>query len=300
MSGASPIRPVLAGVDEGSDQRTVVRHAARQAGLHHTPLHLLHVTGHPDSAGTTRDGDGEGHGPPAPAAAVTERLAELARVEFPGITVTTETVPGRPAPVLLERSAEAAFLVLGHRGSGGFPRLSLGSVSQQVATHADCPVIVVRPGETSADPDNRVVVGVDLGDLRARALDVAYEEAAARGASLQLLHATFHPGEVPTGPSLVAPDFEALDAAALEILRTEAAKRLDRFPEVTVQARVERLRPAAMLTEASRGAALVVVGTHGRRGLRRLMLGSVSGEVLHRAAAPVLVVPGRDGDRQAS
>ncbi|UZJ32467.1 universal stress protein [Streptomyces endophytica] len=201
MSGVSPIRPVLAGVDEGSDQRTVVRHAARQAGLHHTPLHLLHVvTGHPDDPADTAAGE-DGHGPPAPEAAVTERLAELARSEFPGITVTTETVPGRPAPVLLEHSAEAAFLVLGHRGSGGFPRLPLGSVSQQVATHADCPVVVVRPGETPADPDNRVVVGVDLGDIGARALDVAYEEAAARGASLELLHATFHPGEVPTGPA---------------------------------------------------------------------------------------------------
>ncbi|UZJ34136.1 universal stress protein [Streptomyces endophytica] len=84
------------------------------------------------------------------------------------------------------------------------------------------------------------------------------------------------------------------------MLRTEAAKRLDRFPEVTVHARVERVRPAAMLTEASRDAALLVVGTHGRGGLRRLMLGSVSGEVLHRAAAPVLVVPGRDGDQQAA
>ncbi|GAB7034927.1 hypothetical protein JCM4914_63880 [Streptomyces platensis subsp. malvinus] len=276
----------------------MVRHAARQAGLHHTPLHLLHVTGHPDPAGTAADE--AGHGPPAPGAAGTEQLAELVRSEFPGITVTTETVPGRPAPVLLERATEASFLVLGHRGGGGFPRLPLGSVSQQVATHADCPVIVVRPGETSAAPDNRVVVGADLGDLSAEALDVAYGEAAVRGASLELLHATFHPGEVPTGPSLVAPDYEALDAAALEILRTEAAKRLDRFPDVTVHARVERVRPATMLTEASRGAALLVVGTHGRSGLRRLMLGSVSGEVLHRAASPVLVVPGRDGGRQAA
>ncbi|MCW7987409.1 hypothetical protein XF35_19685 [Streptomyces platensis subsp. clarensis] len=45
------------------------------------------------------------------------------------------------------------------------------------------------------------------------------------------------------------------------------------------------------LTEASQRVALLVVGSHGRTGLRRLMLGSVSAETLHTASCPVLVVP---------
>ncbi|MEV0966083.1 universal stress protein [Streptomyces sp. NPDC049910] len=60
---------------------------------------------------------------------------------------------------------------------------------------------------------------------------------------------------------------------------------------VAIRTRVERCRAAHLLVESSRGAELVVVGTHGRTGLRRLVLGSVSGEVPHTAECPVAVVP---------
>ncbi|WP_432145225.1 universal stress protein [Streptomyces sp. bgisy084] len=87
------------------------------------------------------------------------------------------------------------------------------------------------------------------------------------------------------------PDFEALDEAALRILDAEAAQRAGRYPGVDVRTRVERVRTSTILAEASRGASLLVVGSHGRTGLRRLMLGSVSAEALHTAACPVMVVP---------
>lgn len=51
---------------------------------------------------------------------------------------------GAPAARLLERAAGALLLVVGHRGRGGFADLVLGSVAQQCATHAPCPVVVVR------------------------------------------------------------------------------------------------------------------------------------------------------------
>jgi nucleotide-binding universal stress UspA family protein len=51
---------------------------------------------------------------------------------------------GRPANVLLEAAEDADLLVVGSRGHGGFVGLLLGSVSQQCATHAPCPVLIVR------------------------------------------------------------------------------------------------------------------------------------------------------------
>ncbi|MER6998194.1 universal stress protein [Streptomyces sp. NPDC000410] len=268
---------VLVGVDDGSGQEPVLRHAARHAVLHGSPLRVLHVVEHRTAADA--------------GAEVVGRLEKLVRSEFPGLPVTAEAVTGRAAAVLLERSREAAWLVVGHRGSGGFPRLPLGSVSWQVATHAECPVIVIRSAELPEAPANRVVAGVDLSQVSEAALDVAYAEADLRGARLELVHGSFHLGEMPSGPSMTQPDFTSMDASARTALETEAAGRRERFPRVRVDVRVECLRPATLLADASRGAALLVVGSHGRTGLRRLLLGSVSGEVLHTASCPVVVVP---------
>jgi nucleotide-binding universal stress UspA family protein len=53
-------------------------------------------------------------------------------------------VQGHPADVLLEQASDAALIVVGRRGLGGFRSLLLGSVSQQVVQHATCPVVVVN------------------------------------------------------------------------------------------------------------------------------------------------------------
>ncbi|RII20194.1 Universal stress protein [Streptomyces sp. YIM 130001] len=280
-------RTVLVGVDEGREQRSVVRYAARQAALHAAALHLVHVV-RPEASGKEALRAGVER-----EATVVEPLAQLIRTEFPDLAVSSEAVSGQPAAVLIDRSSHVTQLVVGHRGSGGFPRLPLGSVSWQVATHAACPVIVVRPGEEPerADAPNRVAVGVDVVNIAGQALDQAYREAELRGAHLTLLHANFHLSELPTGPAMAAPNFEALDAGARRVLTAEAVERRERHPDVEVGLRVERVRASTLLTEASRRSSLLVVGSHGRTGLQRLILGSVSAEVLHTASCPVMVVP---------
>lgn len=64
-----------------------------------------------------------------------------------GVDVRTEAVRGvYPPQALIERSAAADLVVVGTRGRGGFKGLLLGSVSQQVAQHAQCPVVIVGSG----------------------------------------------------------------------------------------------------------------------------------------------------------
>lgn len=72
---------------------------------------------------------------------------------FPDVPVSFVAGTGRPAEVLLSEAVGAELLVVGSRGSGGFSGLIMGSVSQKVLAHADCPVAVLHPGvpaETAA------------------------------------------------------------------------------------------------------------------------------------------------------
>jgi nucleotide-binding universal stress UspA family protein len=64
--------------------------------------------------------------------------------ENPGVSIVRVAVEGPPAEVLIEAAADADLLVVGSRGPGGFSGLLLGSVSQQCAHHASCPVVIVR------------------------------------------------------------------------------------------------------------------------------------------------------------
>lgn len=75
-------------------------------------------------------------------AVVDEVLAEVGQC---GVEVRRVISRGRPADTLIKAAEGADMLVVGSRGRGGFRGLLLGSVSQQIAHHGDCPVVIVRP-----------------------------------------------------------------------------------------------------------------------------------------------------------
>ncbi|MDX6760127.1 universal stress protein, partial [Streptomyces sp. F8] len=170
--------------------------------------------------------------------------------------------------------------------------LPLGSVALQVATHAGCPVLVSRRG---AEPDSgrehpRVVAAVEAGGVPAEVMDFAVAAAVRREADLDVIHALAPPTLTSagiTGPVLT--DEKALGESAAQELERELAAYRERWPRLRL--RVQEGRPASVLVEASRTAELLVAGSRGRSGLKRLMLGSVSGEVLHHAHCPVAVIP---------
>ncbi|MCY4036118.1 MAG: universal stress protein [bacterium] len=69
----------------------------------------------------------------------------LAEADAEGVEIRRHMVRGRPADTLIAESGNASMLVVGSRGRGGFRGLLLGSVSQQIAQHGSCPVVIVRP-----------------------------------------------------------------------------------------------------------------------------------------------------------
>lgn len=221
--------------------------------------------------------------------------------EDPGIEVRREVQQGPPARVLLEAAHDASLLIVGSRGRGGFASLVLGSVSQQCAQHARCPVMVLRRDEAAGDHGHteratpRIVVGVDGSAAARGALGWALEEACLRHASVDVVHAWRmpYPDEYPVRtfalPAVVNVEHEArrlLDAAVESAAGTGAT-------------RVEPIlvcdNPARALCDTAKGADMVVVGSRGRGGFAGLLLGSVSQKVLHHASCPVVVIPPAQG-----
>lgn len=196
-------------------------------------------------------------------------------------------VDGGATDVLVAESTGAEALVIGAKGHGAAFATLAGSVSQHLARHASCPVMVVRE---VADPASRcVVVGVDGSEPSLHALEFALHYAGQRDLRLDVVYVPEHwqafaaeyPMEVPElQRELLAHDTRVLQSVADVVARhpgVDAAVR-----EVTGSVRL-------VLIEASRTAQLVVVGSRGHGAFTGLLLGSVSASVLHRAHCPVAV-----------
>jgi nucleotide-binding universal stress UspA family protein len=134
----------------------------------------------------------------------------------------------------------------------------------------------------------------DFSDDAQAALDTAVELARRLGAQLHLLHAYQQPVDVlsPYGVSVPANLGPELRAAALARLRQIA----EPFAELRTEVLAVEGPPASVIAEQAEalGADLVVMGTHGRTGLRHLLLGSVAERTVRSAPCPVLTVKSRE------
>lgn len=209
-------------------------------------------------------------------------------------TAETTAVLQAASAGLVDVADGADLLVVGFRGIGGFGRLHIGSTSFRTAGHATTPVAVVHR-EAAPDDDARrpIVVGVDGSRAAGRALRWALDEARRREAPVTVVHA-FQPDIDP--PRLVAmPDSRR--ARLVEDARRAAAPVLDDALDAVDTAGVDVDRvlrpgvPSEVLLSASGRDRLLVVGTHGRGALGRLVFGSVSHQCLHHADGVVVVVP---------
>ncbi|PZF90605.1 universal stress protein [Micromonospora deserti] len=282
---------ILVGYDASPDASAALEWALDEAERSGRPVRLAYVFEWFTVAGWLGPGVAPGVWPDDTARRQVEELVGKAAADaaaaHPGLTVTSEVVDGPPAVMLQERSARAALLVLGSRGHGGFGGLLAGSTAVTVTAHAHCPVVVVRETAARGARAGRVAVGVDGSEHSLLALGFAYQQAAARRVPLHVLRAWQPPigQRPPSGP-------EAREAAAAD--RAELDEPLARwsgtFPDVEVTVQVAAGGAASLLVEASRSAALLVVGSRGRGELRGMLLGSVSQQLIQHAYCPVAVV----------
>jgi nucleotide-binding universal stress UspA family protein len=284
-----PAKPIVAATDGSEESLRAVDWAVREAVLRGAPLRLVSAAellprlsgGHamPDDdtvADTLRRRRDQA------LTAATERATRAA----PGLLIDADHLDGAPASAVADAGSGALMLVVGSRGVGAFAAMILGSVSRYVATHAACPVVVVREEAGAV----RRQVGIGIGDLENRAsLTFAFEEAALRKASLIAIHSWHLPesdvsraGSMPSGP-------------AGYVQETETARRLEqllddwgaKYPDVPVSQELVHGHPGRALVGLSARADLVVLG---RRSVHHGP-GSVMHAVLSHAHGPVVTVP---------
>lgn len=209
----------------------------------------------------------------------------------PHVTVTSRTLPGNPIAVLCAEaeSTGAELLVVGCYRKDLYERLTTSAVSVRVAAAATVPVAVIP----DLPPVHRrgVVVGID-GSGGSDAPDAILAAAVTEARRLD------EPVRVVTAwtlPPFATPDFSD-DAALYDALEERARSVAEAAVEHTDTTGVEVVTsavfeaPVNALLHAAADASLLVIGSHGRRGLSRFLLGSVSHDVLVHAPAPVLVL----------
>jgi nucleotide-binding universal stress UspA family protein len=227
---------------------------------------------------------------------VSEQLAEFKqRASRRSIAASTRIATGIPSEEITNaaKAEDADLLVMGTRGKTGLAHVLLGSTAERVIRTAPCPVLAVRMEEGSHERGvalNRLLVPIDGSDCSLDALEYAAVVAKLAKASIELLHVL--------EPVCYGLDFTLDDATQRAQTRERIAKQLDELCSalsvsgLTVKSHVVGGVPVdSILNQAKALAAdLIVMGTHGRRGLSHAFAGSVTEAVLRRVPCPVLTV----------
>ena len=205
-----------------------------------------------------------------------DKAAEAALAE--GVTCTTHLVFGEhPQNEIVNTAAEigADLIVLGRRGTRGLARSMVGHATAYVAGHAHCNVLVVPRG--SGIWSKRILLATDGSPHSGSAGEAALSVAKQCGLPMTIVSATNRSHS------------EERKAEAKAAVDSKVAK----MQEAGIQSNgiLTEGRPDDVVVEAAakEGADLIVVGSHGRTGLMKLVLGSVSERIIGQAQCPVLV-----------
>jgi nucleotide-binding universal stress UspA family protein len=275
-------KPIVAAADGSEHSLQAVEWAAREALFRGAPLRIVSVAPMPPRMKDRRETPDVDTVADVLSRNRDEALAnaaDRAAAAAPGLTIDTDVLTGATAEAITDSGSGALMLVVGSRGMGAFAAMLLGSVSRYAASNAPCPAVVV-PGEASS---SRGLVGVGVGDLdstHAAALTFAFEEAAARKASLTVVHS------VDTAPGLHRSDPGVAGERLAELLADWRRK----YPEVSVSQDSVSGHPGQLLVDLSARADLLVIGRHARHtGVPGP--GAVRNAVLHHAHGAIAVVP---------
>ena len=221
------------------------------------------------------------------------------RVQQDRLLFEIRQVSGDPSECIIDMAdqVKAALIVTGTYGRTGMDRLLLGSTAEKVVRGAHCPVLTVRDREGDIQPFSGdllpvecFLVPIDFSDYAQEAFEFAVSLAKPLDTRMRLIHA-FEPSAYPLDFSL----FEVRDEKAFHARVRERLQELVTVLKdqgISAEAMCNVGLPADMiLAEATRiPAAMIVMGTHGRRGWEHLAMGSVAEHVIRHSTVPVLTV----------
>jgi len=297
-----PIRTILVGVDFSPAAEVAGRQAigvARRTGARVVLAHAAAIPEEPEGLPSSMAKTAHAY-----LTILRNRVAEdrvqleqlVARLGTHGVDLSSSLVDGfaDEALVTAARDLSADLLVAGSHGHRGLGRALLGGVVEHVVRMASCPVLVTRGAAEAADDGyKRVLVATDFSDPAERGLDLALEMVAA-GGSVELVHFW----QMPVVPRTHARD--EVDATLAEVRAGMEQHGRQRGADALAARDTSRVQVRYALREGdtrdgivdlARIAAsdLVVIGSHGRRGLRRFKLGSVAEYTVRHAPCSVLV-----------
>lgn len=288
------IRRILWPTDFSTGAARAFPYAAALASWHEAELHVLNVADEEPVEAT-----GMASEFPLPRETLTDLL--VARedppesVDLSELALVQEREQGGSPPeaiVAYAKDHDMDVIVAGTHGRRGLQRFLIGSVAEEVLRTSPCPVLTVREEQDVAPAwaVRNILVPVDFSEASMGALRHAKELALTYGAQITLLHAVeevvypsaygVEPVNLP-GPEVV----ERVEANLAEMAREEIG-----YEHVMVKAEVG-YAPSAILDYAETNEVdLITIATHGRTGLERMLLGSVTERVVRRSPAPVFVV----------
>ncbi len=298
------MNPIVVGVDGSTASESALDWAAEQAQLSGAQLRIVLVRPHPIPVTAMA---------PVPVwpwpvihqrneqdvAEAKAMLAIIVAATIPAadeLDIEIDVIDGPTGSSLIEvaTQVEASMIVVGRRGIGGFKRLLLGSVSEEVSTYAPCPVVIAQSNSLRSDPV--VLVGVD-GSTGG---DLAFRWAAAQArVTKSRLHVvlTWEPPQVAPDSlagslQSIGPDLDELEARERSLLADVLARCAQDLVGVNVTPELRTGYASEQLTQAASElhARLLVVGSRGLGGFSSMLVGSVAHQCLRHANCPVAVV----------
>lgn len=217
---------------------------------------------------------------------VVERAAAMVPAEGTSIRKVTEI--GNPTQLILDSASNLAadLIVIGARGRSRLSEVVLGSVSHRVLLHSSRPTLIVRGAARTVQ---RVLVAIEDRDDADRVVRWLTQHPFAAPVELCVVHAV---APIGINEPYAAPEINAwwedVQRYAEELVQSTAGKLANSHYKVSTK--VVQGNPVAVIEQEAKDMDLVVVTSHGRKGISRFLLGSVSHAIVHHVTCPVLVL----------